>query len=55
MIKPKFKNINMLFVLSFKCDDNDHSRDSYYKHYMSLAKIKNFNALINNKTFLISP
>ena len=31
MINPKFKGINTLF------DDNDPSRDSYDKYYMSLV------------------
>lgn len=29
--------------------------DSFHKHYMPLVKIKNFNALINNKVFLYQP
>ena len=55
MINPQFKGINALLVLIFKNDDNDSSRDSYDHYYMSLVEIKNLNALINNKPFLISP
>ena len=29
MIDPTFRNINMLFVLSFKNGDNDPTRDSF--------------------------
>ena len=43
-----FKNINRLFVLSFKNGDNDSTRDSYDKNYMP-------NAFISNKPILIKP
>ena len=40
---PTFRNINNLFVLSFK-DGNDHStRDSFNKYYVPLVEIKDFN------------
>ena len=54
MIEPAFRNINRLFVLSFKNGDNDPIRDCFGKYYMPLVEIKDFNALINNKTFLIN-
>ena len=51
LIDPTFRNINRLFVLSFKNVNNDPTRDSFDKYYMSLVEIKDFNALIDNKTF----
>ena len=45
LIDPTFRNINRRFVFSFSFD----------KHYMPLAEIKYFNALIDNKSFLDQP
>ena len=41
MIHPIFRNISRLFVLSFKNGGINAARDSFDKHYMSLAEIKN--------------
>ena len=38
MINPKFRNINRLFVLSIKNNDNDPARDSVDKYYMPVEK-----------------
>ena len=54
MIDPKFININRLFVIFFKNGDNYPTRHSFNKNYMPLVEIKDFNALIDNKPFLIS-
>ena len=54
MIAPKFRNFNRLFVLSLKNGYDDPTRKSCDQYYMPLEEIKNFNALINNKTLLIS-
>ena len=43
MIDPTIRNINRLFVLSFKKSDNDPTRDFFGKYYMSLVEIKDFN------------
>ena len=51
MIDPTFRYINRLFVLSFKNCDDDPTRNSFDKYYMSLTEIKDFNALIDNKPF----
>ena len=49
LINPTFRNIDRLFVLSFK-NGNDHlTRDSFDEYYMSLVKIKDFNVLIDSK------
>ena len=49
VIDPAFRNINRLFVLSFKSGDDDPTRDSFDEYYMPLVEIKDFNALIDNK------
>ena len=54
LIDLKFMNINRLFVLLFKNGNNDPTINSSDKYYMPLVEIKSFNALIENKTFLIS-
>ena len=44
-----------MFVLSFKNGDNDPTRDSFETYYMSKVKIKDSNALIENKPILDQP
>ena len=55
VIDPIFRSINRFFVISFKNGINDATRDSFEKYYMSLAEIKYFNVLIDNKTFFEQP
>ena len=55
LIYPTFKNINRLFVLSFKNGSNDPTRDSFDKYYMPLLEITGFNAVIDNKPFFDQP
>ena len=50
MIYAILRNINRLFIYSFKNGVNDHRRDCCVKYYMSLVEI-GFNALIDNKPF----
>ena len=54
MIDPTFRKINKLFVLSFKNDDDDFVRNSFDADYMPQVKIKDSNALIDNKPFFDS-
>ena len=54
LIDPTFRNINRLFVLSFKNGNNDPMRDSIDRYYMLFLEIKDFNALIDNEPFLNS-
>ena len=42
MIDPTFKNINSLFLVSFKNGDGDLTRNYFGKYYRSLVKIKDF-------------
>ena len=51
LIDPTLGNINRLFVISFKNSNDDPTRDSFDKYYMSLVETKDFNALIDNKLF----
>ena len=37
LIDPTFRNINRLFVLSFKNGDDDPRIESFDKYYMSLV------------------
>ena len=55
LIDPTFRNINRLLLLSFKNDNNDPTRHSFEKYYMSLIEIKDFNALTDNKPFFVLP
>ena len=42
-------------VLSFKNGYHDPTMKSFYKHYMPLVEIKDFNVLIDNKPFFDQP
>ena len=50
LLDPTFRNINRLFVLSFKKFNNDPKRNLFDKYYMPLVEIDS-NALIDNKPF----
>ena len=55
MIDLTFRNINRLFVLSFKYSGNDLKTDYFDKYYIPLVEIKDFNALLNNKPVFDQP
>ena len=40
-----------MFVLSFENRNDDTARNSFDKYYMPLVALKDFNALIENKSF----
>ena len=44
-----------MLVLSFKNGDDNPARNSFDKCYIPLLEIKDFNALINNKSFFVHP
>ena len=52
LIDPTFTKVNRFFVLSF---DNEEDRTSFSKSYTSKFKIKDFNVLIDGKSFLDVP
>ena len=49
MIDPTFRNVNRLFVLSFKNGANEPTRNYFDEYYIPLVKTKDFNSLIDNK------
>ena len=51
-IDPKFTKVNRLFVLSF---ENENDRASFSKYYVPNVQIKDFNVLIDGKTFFDMP
>ena len=55
LIDPTLRNINRLFVLSFKYGNDDPTRDLFDKYYMPLVEIKDINALVDNKPFFDQP
>ena len=55
MIDSTFRNIDTLFVLSFKNGENDPTRSSFENYYIPLVEIKNFNAFIDRKLFFDQP
>ena len=55
MTDPKFRNINELFIISFKLDRNMATRNTFNRHSLSLLEIKGFNILIDKKIFFDQP
>ena len=49
LIDPTFTKVNRLFVLSF---ENENDRASFSNYYVPNVQIKDFNVLINEKSFL---
>ena len=49
LIDPTCRNINRLFVLSFKNSDDDVTRNSFDECNVPLVEVKNFNSLVYNK------
>ena len=55
LIDPTFKNVNRLFVLSFARDNAGDNRDSFSHYYVPNVEIKEFNVLIDGKSFFDLP
>ena len=55
LVDPTFRNINRLFVLSFKNGNNDPTRHFFDKFNIPLVGIKDFNALVGHKSFFDQP
>ena len=51
LIDPAFMNVNRLFVLSFPRNNNTDSRYSFSNYYVPKVQIKDFNVLIDRKSF----
>ena len=52
LIDPTFTKVNRLFVLSF---ENEEDRAPFSKYYVPKVEIKNFNVLIDGKSFFDMP
>ena len=52
LIDPTFTEVNRLFVLSF---ENEEDRTSFSKYYVPKVEIKDFNVLIDGKSFFDMP
>ena len=52
LINPTFIKVNRLFVLSF---ENEEGRTSFSKYYVPKVEIKDFNVLIDGKSFFDVP
>ena len=50
LIDPTFNKVNILFVLSF---EDEEDRTSFLKYYVPKVEIKDFNVLIDGKTFMM--
>ena len=55
LIDPTFTNVNRLFVLSFTRDNAGDKRDSFSHYYVPNVEIKDFNVLIDGKSFFNLP
>ena len=59
LIDPTFTNVNRLFVLSFERIEEDDIkkdyRDSFSHYYVPKVQIKDFNVLIDGKSFFDLP
>ena len=51
LIDPTCMNVNRLFVLSFPRNNNTDSRYSFSNYYVPKVQIKDFNVLIDGKSF----
>ena len=50
LIDPTFTKVNKLFVSSFK---NEDDRTSFTKYYTPTVEMKDFNVLIDGKSFFL--
>ena len=55
LIDPTFTNVNRLFVLSLARTNAGDSRDSFSDYYVPNVEIKDFNVLIDGKSFFDLP
>ena len=59
LIDPTFTNGNRLFALSFERIEENNAkknyRDSFLHYYVPKVQIKDYNVLINGKSFLDIP
>ena len=51
-VDPKFLGVNRLFVLLF---ENNADRTSYNQYFLPTVEIKDYNVMINGKSFFDQP
>ena len=54
LIEPSFQGVNRLFVLAFEHDNDNDLRASNKRYYIPNVEIKDYNIMIDGKTFLIN-
>ena len=54
MVDPKFRNINRLLYLSLQNGHNNPTINCLVSYYMPQVEIKDVNALVENRAFLIN-
>ena len=52
LINPRFQGVNRLFVLSF---ENEDDRTSHARYYLPKVEIKDYNVMIDGKSFFDQP
>ena len=55
LVDPTFTNVNKLFVFSLTRNNAGDNRDSFSHYYLPNVKIKDFNVLIDVKSFFDLP
>ena len=55
LIDPTFTNVHRLFVLSFSRNNESDNRDSFSHYYVRNVKIKDFDVLIDGKSYFDLP
>ena len=55
LIDPAFTSVNRLFILSFTKNANGDHRDSFSSYYAPNVQIKDFNVIIDGKSFFDLP
>ena len=55
LIDPTITYVNGLFVLSFSRNNSTDNRDSFSDYYAPIVEIKDFNVLIDRKSFFDLP
>ena len=51
-IDPTFNNVNRLFVLAYKVDNNDNdNRQSFSQFYLPRVIVKDYNVIIDKLAF----
>ena len=55
VIDPMFTKVNRLFVFSFRRNAEGYHGDSFSHYYVPIVEIKDFNVLIDGKSFFDVP